>query len=68
MHNGFYHGAQTCLAAIVAAVQALDGAARRRLPVWVSGHSLGGGYANCLMLEMLANRSAAELFGAGMCP
>jgi putative lipase involved disintegration of autophagic bodies len=35
------------------------------LQVWITGHSLGGGYANAVMLHMLANRTCAELFGAG---
>lgn len=35
------------------------------LQVWITGHSLGGGYANAVVLHMLANRSCAELFAAG---
>lgn len=35
------------------------------LQVWLTGHSLGGGYANAVVLHMLANRSCAELFAAG---
>ena len=41
------------------------GGKRKLPPLWVTGHSLGGGYANCLTLHMLANRSTAELFGGG---
>ena len=33
--------------------------------MWITGHSLGGGYANAVMLHMLANRTCAELFAAG---
>ena len=35
------------------------------LQVWITGHSLGGGYANAVVLHMLANRACAELFAAG---
>ncbi|KAK9814112.1 hypothetical protein WJX72_000806 [[Myrmecia] bisecta] len=65
VHKGFYEGAKQQIDAIVAAVRGQDRRARRRLPVWISGHSLGGGYANCVMLHMLANREIAELFAAG---
>lgn len=47
-------------------VAARDSASGRRLPVWVTGHSLGGGYANALALHLLANRATAQLFGAGL--
>lgn len=43
-----------------------DSDAGKRLPVWVTGHSLGGGYANALALHLLANRATAQLFGAGL--
>ena len=33
--------------------------------MWITGHSLGGGYANAVVLHMLANRATAELFAAG---
>lgn len=62
MHRGFYEGAKRHLEEIAGVVHA----ARKRLPVWVTGHSLGGGYANALALHLLANRATAELFGAGM--
>ncbi|KAK9839203.1 hypothetical protein WJX81_001055 [Elliptochloris bilobata] len=65
VHRGFHAGVVRHLDEIVAAVRARDAAAGKRLPVWVAGHSLGGGYANCLALHLLASRSTAELFGAG---
>ena len=43
VHRGFHAGAVRHLDEIVAAVRARDAAAGRRLPVWVAGHSLGGG-------------------------
>ncbi len=45
VHRGFYVGAVRHLDEIVATVRARDAAAGRRLPVWVAGHSLGGGCA-----------------------
>ena len=45
VHRGFYVGAVRHLDEIVAAVRARAAAAGRRLPVWVAGHSLGGGCA-----------------------
>jgi hypothetical protein len=65
VHRGFYEGAKRHREEIAAVVGARDRAAGRRLPVWVTGHSLGGGYANALALHLLANRATAELFGAG---
>ena len=65
MHGGFYNGAKRHLAEIAAVVRACDERACRRLPVWVTGHSLGGGYANALALHLLAQQNTAELFGAG---
>jgi predicted alpha/beta-fold hydrolase len=65
VHRGFYEGAKRHLEEIAAVVRARDSAAGKRLPVWVTGHSLGGGYANALALHLLANRATAELFGAG---
>ena len=46
-------------------VRACDEKAGAALPVWVTGHSLGGGYANALALHLLAQQNTAELFGAG---
>ena len=65
VHRGFYEGAKRHLEEIAQAVAAADSAAGGRLPVWVTGHSLGGGYANALALHLLAGRATAELFGAG---
>ena len=65
MHGGFYNGAKRHLAEIATVVRACDERAGRRLPVWVTGHSLGGGYANALALHLLAQQNTAELFGAG---
>lgn len=36
------------------------------LAVWVTGHSLGGAYANCLMLHLLESRASARLFASGL--
>lgn len=66
VHRGFYEGAKRHLDEIAAVVSERDSAASRRLPVWVTGHSLGGGYANALVLHLLANRATAQLFGAGL--
>lgn len=68
MHGGFYNGAKRHLAEIATVVRACDERAGRRLPVWVTGHSLGGGYANALALHLLAQQNTAELFGAGAPP
>lgn len=68
VHRGFYEGAKRHLEEIAAVVSERDSKARRRLPVWVTGHSLGGGYANALALHLLANRATAQLFGAGLQP
>ena len=65
VHGGFYNGAKRHLAEIATVVRACDEKAGVRLPVWVTGHSLGGGYANALALHLLAQRNTAELFGAG---
>ena len=65
VHGGFYNGAKRHLAEIVTVVRACDEKAGTRLPVWVTGHSLGGGYANALALHLLAQQNTAELFGAG---
>ncbi len=65
VHGGFYNGAKRHLSEIATVVRACDEKAGRRLPVWVTGHSLGGGYANALALHLLAQRNTAELFGAG---
>ena len=67
VHGGFYNGAKRHLGEIATVVHACDERAGRRLPVWVTGHSLGGGYANALALHLLAQRNTAELFGAGQC-
>ena len=66
VHGGFYNGAKRHLAEIAGVVKACDERAGQRLPVWVTGHSLGGGYANALALHLLAQRNTAELFGAGV--
>ncbi|KAK9918723.1 hypothetical protein WJX75_006273 [Coccomyxa subellipsoidea] len=65
VHRGFYEGAKRHLEEIAGVVSERDNAAGARLPVWVTGHSLGGGYANALALHLLANRATAQLFGAG---
>lgn len=65
MHRGFYEGAKRHLEEIAGVVSERDNAAGARLPVWVTGHSLGGGYANALALHLLANRATAQLFGTG---
>ncbi len=65
MHRGFYEGARRHLGEIAAVVAAADAAEGTRLRVWVTGHSLGGGYANALALHLLASRATAQLFGAG---
>ncbi|BDA46815.1 hypothetical protein COCOBI_09-2680 [Coccomyxa sp. Obi] len=65
VHRGFYEGAKRHLEEIAAVVSERDSEAGKRLPVWVTGHSLGGGYANALALHLLANRATAQLFGAG---
>ena len=65
VHRGFYEGAKRHLEEIAQVVASADSAAGGRLPVWVTGHSLGGGYANALALHLLAGRATAGLFGAG---
>ena len=68
VHHGFYEGARQHANAIVAVIQQQNQEAGRALPVWVSGHSLGGAYANCIMLHLLANQRTALLFTAGNSP
>ena len=65
VHRGFYEGAKAHAADIVRLVGEATAAYGRTVPVWVTGHSLGGGYANCLILHLLAQRQGAQLFGAG---
>lgn len=65
MHRGFAEGARQHLDAIVSTIQAANAIAEKPLPVWISGHSLGGAYANCLMLQLLERKSSAKLFAAG---
>ena len=38
---------------------------RRSVPVWITGHSLGGGYAAALFLHLLTLRQFGTLFPAG---
>ncbi len=68
VHRGFYEGAKRHLEEIAGVVGGADAEAGGRLPVWVTGHSLGGGYANALALHLLAGRATAQLFGAGGAP
>ncbi len=68
VHHGFYEGARQHADAIVAVIQQRNREAGRALPVWVSGHSLGGAYANCIMLHLLANKRTTHLFAAGKNP
>lgn len=65
VHRGFAEGARQHLDAIVSTIQSANTAAEKPLPVWISGHSLGGAYANCLMLQLLERKSTARLFTAG---
>ena len=68
VHRGFYEGAKAHAEDIVQYVNEAMAAYGRKVPVWVTGHSLGGGYANCLILHMLAQRQGAKLFSAGAGP
>lgn len=65
VHSGFWQGAKQHVEDIKQVVQEQDRQAGRHLPVWITGHSLGGGYANCMMLHLLANKRTADLFSAG---
>ncbi|KAL3143242.1 hypothetical protein ABBQ38_002093 [Trebouxia sp. C0009 RCD-2024] len=65
VHSGFWEGAKQHVEDIKQVVQQQNRQAHRRLPVWITGHSLGGGYANCVMLHLLANKRTADLFSAG---
>ena len=65
VHSGFWEGAKQHIPDIKSLVQQQNRRAGRRLPVWITGHSLGGGYANCMMLHLLANKQTSELFSAG---
>ena len=65
VHSGFWEGARQHVADITRVVQQQNSQARHQLPVWVTGHSLGGGYANCMMLHLLANKRTKDLFSAG---
>lgn len=65
VHSGFWEGARQHVADITKVVQLQNSRARHHLPVWVTGHSLGGGYANCMMLHLLANKRTKDLFSAG---
>lgn len=65
IHRGFLEGATQQAEAIVEAIQGAHANSERALPVWVTGHSLGGAYANCLMLHLLESRGTARLFMAG---
>ena len=66
MHRGFYEGARQHAESINGIVQQVRGAHRDPTPVWVTGHSLGGGYANALLLHLLAQRQGSQLFSAGV--
>lgn len=68
VHRGFYEGAKQHAESIVSVIRERNAEAGRTLPVWVSGHSLGGAYANCVMLHLLASRTTAHLFQAGKTP
>ena len=65
VHRGFYEGAKQHTDAIVEVVRRSNSQAGRPLPVWVTGHSLGGAYANCMMLHLLESRKTAQLFESG---
>ena len=65
VHSGFWEGAKQHVEDIKQVVQQQNRQAHRHLPVWITGHSLGGGYANCVMLHLLANKRTADLFSAG---
>lgn len=65
VHQGFYQGARRQLKEIQSVVASHAKPGSKRLPVWITGHSLGGGYANAVVLHMLGNRSCAQLFAAG---
>jgi len=82
-HHGFLMGARRHADDIVRLIARFNGKAwgggsgsdaasappapATRGPVWLTGHSLGGGYATTLALDLLARRdgSAARLFGPG---
>lgn len=68
VHHGFYEGARQHADAIVSVIQQSNREAGRVLPVWVSGHSLGGAYANCVMLHLLESCETSRLFEAGAVP
>lgn len=65
VHHGFYLGARQHADAIIRVIQQAHQQAGHCLPVWVTGHSLGGAYANCVMLHLLESRSTSQLFQAG---
>lgn len=65
VHSGFYEGARKHAENIVSLVRLQQRRRGHSLPVWVTGHSLGGGYANCLILHLLAQQQGAHLFSAG---
>ena len=65
VHSGFWEGARQHVEDIKQVVQQQNSQAGRQLPVWITGHSLGGGYANCFMLHLLASKRTADLFSAG---
>jgi len=75
VHAGMYHGVSRHLPTIQEAIAHAESDAASSQdgeqappPVWLTGHSLGGGYANCVMLHLLATKSCAELFrGGGGC-
>ena len=65
VHRGFFEGARQHAEAIIKVIQQAHRQEGRSLPVWVSGHSLGGAYANCLMLHLLDSGATSQLFEAG---
>ena len=65
VHAGFWLGASQHVADITRIVKQQNSRAGHRLPVWITGHSLGGGYANCMVLHLLANKRTKDLFSAG---
>lgn len=62
----FRPGARRCAHGLGCDARTVRQDGKERPPaVWLTGHSLGGGYANCVMLHLLANKSCSALFGGG---
>ena len=66
MHRGFYSGATEHLEDIVLALRQIDRDEGKKLPVWVTGHSLGGAYCNALLLQLLESGRNKDLFEEGL--